>query len=108
MKMYLDDLRTPIEKYDFIARSYYQAIDIIKNNGVPHFISFDHDLGVDKNNKLLHSGYDLVKWLIKHDINNNYPLPSNFKFKVHSQNPIGKQNITLLMKSYLINKNRKI
>jgi len=65
MRMYLDNLRTPIEKYDFIARSYYQAISIIKRYAVPDFISFDHDLGVDKNNKLLHSGFDLVKWLLK-------------------------------------------
>ena len=29
-KMYLDDLRTPIEKFDFIARSYEEAIGLLK------------------------------------------------------------------------------
>ena len=101
MKMYLDDIRTPTEKFDFVVRSYDEAIAIIKKNGVPNYISFDHDLGVDKNGNLLKTGFDLAKWLIESDLDNIYTLPSNFKFKVHSQNPIGKKNIISLLEGYM-------
>lgn len=99
--MYIDDLRTPIEEFDVIVRSYDEAIAIFKRYGVCEYISFDHDLGVDKNNKPLKSGFDIAKWLIKHDKNHTYKIPSNFTYKVHSQNPIGKKNIILLLDSYL-------
>lgn len=105
MKMYLDDLRTPIEEFDFVVRNYNEAISIIKIHGVPNFISFDHDLGVDSEDNLLKSGYDLAKWLVESDLDNNYKLPSNFRYKVHSQNPIGKQNIISLLEGYLKHKN---
>lgn len=101
MRVYLDDLRTPIEEFDFIVRSYEEAVSIIKHYGVPKFISFDHDLGIDSNGNLLKSGYDLAKWLVYSDLNHTYKLPSDFKFKVHSQNPIGKKNIILLLDGYL-------
>jgi len=101
MKMYLDDLRTPIKEFDFLVRSYDEAIFIIKSNGVPNFISFDHDLGINKDGKALKSGYDLAKWLVRNDMTGKYIIPSNFMFKVHSQNPVGKQNIISLLNSYL-------
>lgn len=105
MKMYLDDLRTPIEEYDFVVRSHIEAIDIIRINGVPNFISFDHDLGEDENGNLLKTGYDLAKWIIDSDLDNTFKLPSNFKYKVHSQNPVGKKNIIALLDGYLKFKN---
>lgn len=101
MKMYLDDLRTPIEEFDFVVRSYDEAISIIKKYGVPNFISFDHDLGVNNDGSLLKTGYDLAKWLVNSDLDNKNKLPSDFKFKVHSQNPVGKQNIISLLEGYL-------
>lgn len=100
-KMYLDDLRTPIEEFDFIVRSYDEAIATIKKHGVPNFISFDLDLGTDENGTLLKTGYDLAKWLVNSDLDDIYKLPSNFRFKVHSQNPVGKQNIISILDSYL-------
>ena len=101
MKMYLDDLRTPVEEFDFIVRSYDEAVEIIKKYGVPNFLSFDHDLGIDTNGELLKTGYDLAKWLVYYDQNNQYTFPMNFKYKVHSQNPIGKKNIIILLENYL-------
>ena len=44
MRMYLDDLRTPEEEFDFIVRSYDEAIEVIKKYGIPNFLSFDNDL----------------------------------------------------------------
>ena len=101
MTMYLDDIRVPTEEYDYIARSYDEALDVIKEYGVPNFISFDHDLGVDSDDNILRSGYDLAKWLVDSDLDNNYKLPSNFEYRVHSQNPVGKQNIISLLEGYL-------
>jgi hypothetical protein len=104
MKMYLDDIRTPIEEFDFIVRSYDEAIVVIQTHGIPDFISFDHDLGVDEDGTLLKTGYDLAKWIVDNDLNTTYKLPSNFSFKVHSQNPVGRQNIISLLQSYLKHK----
>jgi len=104
INMYLDDLRTPIEDFDFIVRNCDEAISIIKKHGVPNFISFDHDLGIDEDGTLLSTGYDLAKWLVDNDLENSYKLPSNFRFKVHSQNPVGKQNIISLLDGYLKHK----
>ncbi len=105
MKMYLDDLRTPTEEFDFIVRNYEEAVSIIKKHGIPNFISFDHDLGEDEDTNLLKSGYDLAKWIVDSDLNNTYKLPSDFKYKVHSQNPVGKKNILGLLEGYLKFKN---
>ena len=101
MRIYLDDIRTPKEEFDFVARSYDEAVAIIKRHGVPSFISFDHDLGVDESGVLLHSGFDLAKWLVENDLDGVYKFPKDFSFKVHSQNPVGKENIISLLDSYL-------
>jgi hypothetical protein len=105
MKMYLDDLRTPKDEFDFVVRSYDEAITIIIKYGIPNFISFDHDLGVDEEGEILKSGYDLAKWIVDSDLDNRYKLAPTFSFKVHSQNPVGKQNIISLLESYLKYKN---
>ena len=104
-KMYLGDPISLTEKFDYIARNYDEAVSIIKKHGVPNFISFDHDLGADKNGNLLKTGYDLVKWIVDADLDNVHKLPFDFSYKVHSQNPIGKQNIVSLMEGYLKFKN---
>ena len=101
MKMYLDDIRTPVEEFNFVVRSYDEAVAIIKRHGVPNFISFDHDLGVDEDGILLKSGFDFTKWLVENDLDGVYKLPKDFRFKVHSQNPVGKENIISLLDSYL-------
>lgn len=100
MKLYLDDLRTPIEEFDFIARSYEEAIAIIEKHGPMSYISFDHDLGEDDDGRLLKSGFDFVKWLVKADNNGYYCFTDDFTYKVHSQNPVGKANIIALLEGY--------
>ena len=82
-KIYLDDLRA-IPKGFVGLRSYAEFISHIKNNGLPDFISFDHDLGLNE------SGYDCAKWLVAYCLDNEMELPD---FAVHSQNPVVKQNI---------------
>ena len=98
--IYIDDLRTPVEEFDCIARSYEEAIEIFKKYGMPSFISFDHDLGLH-DGKVAKSGLDVAKWIVQHDLNEEYKIPPDFAFEVHSQNPVGKQNIESLLSSYL-------
>ena len=106
--MFLDDIRTPKEKYDVIARSYDEATSYILKYGMPNFISFDHDLGCDENSNILNSGYDLAKWLVEQSLNEVLEFPEDFTFQVHSANPIGKNNIKSILNSYLKFKEGKV
>ena len=65
--------------------------------GVPNYISFDYDLGSADEK----SGFDFLKWIIQADLSKKYRLPSDFSYKVHSQNPEGKKKIEQLLSSYL-------
>lgn len=98
-RLFLDDEREPPDDGGswVVARSYREAISImITREEVPYLISFDHDLGEGR------TGYDLAKWLVETDLwyGGKY-LATNFRFVVHSQNPIGKQNIEGLLSGYL-------
>ena len=90
MKLYLDDLR-PIPEGYIGVRSYKEFVTYIIDSGLPDFISFDHDLGLQE------SGYDCAKWLVNFCLDNNLRLP---KFDVHSQNPVGKENILSLLLNF--------
>ncbi len=94
-KMFLDDIRDPPDETWVVVRSYQSAIDHIRVNGMPYFISFDHDLGDGP------TGYDLVKWIVEMDLDLDIKIPVNFQFSVHSANPIGKKNIHFLLTNYL-------
>lgn|SRR5574343_324329 len=81
-----------------IVRSYQEFKDYILRNGIPDFISFDHDLGSDpETGNILPSGYDAAKWLVNHIQTNNLYKP--LSVQVHSMNPIGRKNILNLLKS---------
>ena len=96
--LFLDDERFPPEllKHDrdwVIVRTSEAAMQTVRELGIPNFISFDHDLGgEDTAMKFLHD-------LIAYSIDNNTEFPKDYY--VHSQNPIGRDNITSLMNSYL-------
>ena len=99
MRMYLDDIRIPEFEYDVIARTSSEAINFIEINGCPEFISFDHDLGGDDTAMIV------VKYLIQKDLDNHLFIPLNFRFNVHSANPIGKANIEGYLNCYLRQRN---
>lgn len=121
--LFLDDLRQPgdvtwinIPSAKWcVVRSFNEAIEWVQSNGFPDFISFDHDLGYEafdtNENGLIivtnadesPTGYDFAKWLIERDLNTK-TMPSNFKFTVHSQNPVGAANIERLLNNYLRHK----
>ncbi len=124
-KLFLDDIRIPkdctnglvpshMNKFYWendwsIVRSFNEFVDWIQKNGLPDLISFDHDLadvhyimGFSKhseNQDTEKTGYDCAKWLGEYCMDNKKSLPN---FVVHSQNPVGKQNIN----SYLNNVNK--
>jgi hypothetical protein len=77
-----------------IARSATEAIELIRTLGFPALISFDHDLGDGP------SGYDAAKMFVDFVLDGE-PLPSNFKFYIHSKNPVGAENIKLFMNNFL-------
>ncbi len=104
-KLFLDDIRTVEMIYDKsmiaefdIVRTYDEFLNYIKSNGLPEFISFDNDLGLDKNGKLAPDGYAAAKWLVYESGLNL----KNLKFKVHSANPVAAEQIRGLLNNYIL------
>jgi hypothetical protein len=80
-----------------IARTLNEVQELIAMYGFPDFVSFDHDLGKDEP-----TGKDIANWLINYDMDNDRgSIPADFRFFVHSKNPIGKQNIEGILNEYL-------
>lgn len=130
MKLFLDDMRVPSECIGYmpmrigdkstiyystdwvIVRDHYQFVNWITNNGLPDFISFDHDLSDEHYSSTMYisedlyqdaikgtapTGYDSAKWLIEYCIKNNQALPN---WTVHSMNPIGVERIQRLLLNF--------
>lgn len=111
----MDDLRHPIDAYHYtkqdiflrddweIVRNYHQFVSSILVEGLPEFISFDHDLAdedyleSDSHEIPEKTGYGCAKWLINYCMDHNAELP---KFFSHSMNPVGKENIESLLNNY--------
>ena len=90
MKLYLDDVRPTPPDYERVY-DYNEFVGFITANGIPDFISFDHDLGPGK------TGHDCAKFLVEYALDNTI---STISYKVHSQNPVGKENIEGLLNNY--------
>lgn len=105
--LFLDDERFPVDEKMIIARTFDEAKSLTLTKGCPVYISFDHDLWLDKiTNKIGKSWYDFAKWLVEEDIVSDI-IPSNFTFYVHSMNPVGKKNIYDYLNCYLAFKKTK-
>ncbi|CAN5465015.1 hypothetical protein BH10BAC1_BH10BAC1_11570 [soil metagenome] len=102
--LWLDDYRNPLvdnwlsyspieQPYEVFwvkdASEFKQWINV---NQLPDAICFDHDLGEDE------SGFDCAKWLVEYCMDNSLKLP---KYKIQSANPVGKDNIDGLFKSFI-------
>lgn len=61
--------------------------------------SFDHDIQCFDHAGNEKTGYDCVKWLCDYLVDNGYDL-LNLSYTVHSQNPIGKENIESYISNY--------
>ena len=96
--LFLDDERSPAEK-DGVSWIVFRTVETflshVTEHGLSDGISFDHDLGTDKN------GNDAAKGLIELFLDGAIEPKNDFTFYVHSQNPIGAVNIRSNMQ-YLI------
>jgi hypothetical protein len=118
MRLYLDDVRTPIDDGWKVVRSYDEFVAHIQLNGLENYelVSLDHDLGrsamdeyfnnVSPNYTLDYShitektGMDCVRWLVNESMIKKIPLPLIY---VHSANPIGSANMMGYINNYLMN-----
>lgn len=133
VKIYLDDVRTPVAEDWIVVRDYNEFVKKVSELGLSNInlISLDHDLGdtamaeyfrnVSKNYELNYdnitekTGLDCVKWLINHfydtnskRINMNRLDKKNYPIKfpevvVHSANPIGSANMMGYINNFLMN-----
>lgn len=101
--IWLDDIRNP-QTYGvdptFWAKTYNEFVNHINAFGLPDEIWFDHDLGESSK-----SGYDCAKWLVEYCYDNGLlKLP---EYHIQSANPVGKENILSILKTYekLLGKN---
>lgn len=118
MKLYLDDVRTPLDESWIVVRNYDEFVETITKHGLNNFeiISLDHDLGdqamveyytnvknnstLDYNNIQEKTGMDCTKFLIDYCLDNNVKLPL---VVVHSANPIGSANMMGYINNFLMN-----
>jgi hypothetical protein len=129
IRIYLDDVRTPLDESWIVVRNYGQFVQKVEEIGLQNIdlISLDHDLGpaamkeyfqnvhpnykLDYNNITEKTGMDCAKWLVQHfyDTNPNQSLlvrgePIQFpKVYVHSANPIGSGNMMGYINNFLMN-----
>lgn len=132
-RIYLDDVRTPIDNDWVIVRDYTEFVNKIKELGLSNIetISLDHDLGdtamqeyfnnVSPNFKLDYknikekTGMDCAKWLVDHfyelypkrvdmSYRDKKQIPIKFPLVyVHSANPIGSGNMMGYINNFLMN-----
>lgn len=119
-KLYLDRKRTPRDDLNFeVVRTYDQFVRYIEMNGLPHLISFGHDLAAEHTEDLLSdenweksndeielnydsykepSGYHAARFLIDYCFENQLKIP---QCTVHTGNSVGGKNIIELINGYL-------
>lgn len=116
--LFLDDIRVPSRvttyldepkyvEWDWVVvRNYDEFVDCITKNGLPSFVSFDHDLAdikydpkTQRESFEYHEthGLDCAKWLVEYCIDNRLEFP---EYAVHSQNPVGLDNICGYINSF--------
>ncbi|WBL22311.1 cyclic-phosphate processing receiver domain-containing protein [Zunongwangia sp. HRR-M8] len=103
-RIFLDDIRFPEMIYSpeeadgfLVVRTYDEFVNYIQKNGLPDFISFDNDLGLDKNENLAPDGYAAAKWLV---YESGLDL-RDLEFGVHSANPVAADQIRGLLNNYI-------
>lgn len=126
--LFLDDTRMPYDVGNYtyykyreiyrlgdwdIVRNYHEFTKHITRFGLPSLISFDHDLGDEKELDMIDQGYSkkearqakqeeltgyhCAHWLINYCLTNGHSLPETY---VHSMNPVGKENIERLIYNF--------
>jgi hypothetical protein len=103
-KLFLDDIREPDWVYDLetagefiVVRTFEEFQKHILTNGLPDFIRFDNDPGLDDQAKVAYDGYHAAKWLVYESGLNL----RNLKFHVHSASPVPAEQIRGLLNNYI-------
>lgn len=110
-RVFIDDIRDP-DWVTWVAlppgswmivRSYTEFTSLIEKAGIPSFVAFDHDLGAEHYDPAVKeseytekTGRDCASWLIDRCLDLDVTIP---EYVVHSQNPVGRENIIFLMES---------
>jgi hypothetical protein len=121
--LYVDSTNTPIDIPGYekwvVVKNYDDFTEYIENNGIPDYISFEHDLAEEHvidfvNNQLQgieainystfkeKTGYDCALWLCDY-ISEQHEQGNNIKLNavgVHSNNPGGTKNILHCINNY--------
>lgn len=118
LRLYLDDIRTPVDDDWIVVRNYNEFVKQVKLHGLGNFevMSLDHDLGegamveyytnvknnymLDYNNINERTGMDCCRYLVSESMNEKIPLPQIY---IHSANPIGAANMLGYINNYLMN-----
>jgi hypothetical protein len=113
-RIYLDDVRTPIDKTWIVVRSYDEFVQKINTIGLENIelISLDHDLGdsamaewlygvvknytINYDNITEKTGMDCTKWLVNQWLDGK-PI---CKVMVHSANAVGSANMMGYINNY--------
>lgn len=111
-KLFLDDIRLPkhVKWLELplgpwvIVRNYNEFVGYISKNGLPDYISFDHDLAdehyipeVKESTYKEKTGYDCAKWLVEYCMEKGLTFP---EYAVHSMNRVGKENIISYIENF--------
>jgi hypothetical protein len=113
-KVYLDDVRTPVDPGWIVVRNYEEFVQKVQDLGMENIelISLDHDLGpsamqewhsnvyynytLDYNNITEKTGMDCTKWLINKWLDGK-PVVD---VVVHSANAVGSANMMGMINNY--------
>jgi len=98
-KLYLDDIRTPLDENWDVVRSYNEFVSKINEVGLDYYgiISLDHDLGDVYGEHEEKNGYHCAYFLVYKSIDDNIDLPQIY---THSDNVTGVTNIIKLINNY--------
>lgn len=92
-KLFIDDERDPPDDTWTVARTNEQAVSLVAAFDMPGIISFDHDLGRDDSGP--RTTMEFVAWLSNHRFDEGPP-----PYTVHSQNPVGRDNLISFLESW--------
>jgi len=114
IRVYLDDVRTPVDNDWVIVRSYEEFVVKVTEIGLENIdlISLDHDLGdtamqewhrnvyhnyeLDYNNITEKTGMDCTKWLVEKWMDGSHVV----NVVIHSANAIGSANMMGYINNY--------
>lgn len=77
-----------------VARTYAEALSIVKDMGFPDFVSFDNDLAEEK------EGRHFAQYLIDYDMDYG-GMPDHFEWEAHTANRVAREHINGLLNNYL-------